>query len=215
MKLKSNIGVGALSFPRNNKARSKTMTNEENKQMFKTRIFGAVKQECSRITGKNCGRIGYNDGKFVISRIELIFSRLLGYCPAQVDAANSLSLAFIAPTVVEKARLIKRVGIAIGGTAGLGTIITGIGMIAGWGTGVIAAIKAWFIGVSLAGPIGWIAGGVSLVGIAAYFYFRSDEAGYAEKFERSLLAGLDRAINVIWDDKGGIITEKILQMHAM
>ena len=189
------------------------MTNEENKQALKTRFLGGVRQMCTQTTAQK-GRIDYNDGKGIVSRVEMIIVRFLGYCPWQIDAANKLALTFIAPSMIEKIKLLRQVLSVAVGMGGIAVILSGIGMAAGWGVGTLAAIKAWFIGTSLTGPIGLIFGGMTLAALAAYFYFGSNDATTAEKFENCLVNGLDKAIDQIWPEKGAMLSERLAELNA-
>ncbi len=190
------------------------MTSEENKQAYKTRILGGVSQMCTQTTAHK-GRIDYNDGKGIVSKIEMINTRFLGYCPWQIDAANKLALTFIAPSLTEKIKLLRHVLSVVAGMGGIVVILSGIGMAAGWGVGTLAAIKAWFIGTSMMGPIGMMIGGTTLATLAAYFYFGSNDAKTAEKFENCLVNGLDKAIDQIWPEKGESISEKLVELNVL
>ena len=178
------------------------MNTEEKKQAFKTLIKGAISEKCTELTGKNGGRISYNEGKNIVEFVEMVFFKHLGFAPKQIQAACTLALTFIAPSTKEKIKLLKKVIITMSGIAGLGAIITGIGLACGWGAGAIAAISAWFAGVSILGPIAWIVSGTAIAVIAGFFYFSSDDAKDAEKFEKALLGGLDKAIDEIWPEYG-------------
>lgn len=190
------------------------MTNEESKQAFKTRFLGGVKQLCTQITALK-GRIDYNDGKGIVSKIEMIITRFLGYCPQQIDAANKLALTFIAPSMTEKVKLLRHVLSVATGMGGIVGILTGIATAAGWGVGVLKAIIVWFTGTSVMGPIGMMVGGVTLTALAAYFYFGTDDAKIAEKFEKCLVNGLDTAIDQIWPEKGGLLSEKLVELNVL
>lgn len=187
------------------------MTKEENKQALKTHVNGIIWHLCAQISSVN-GEISYNEGKSVIAKVKNLFNNFLGYSPSQVDAAGNLALVFIAPTMKEKMRLLRRLATVSMGMFGLASIIGGIATAAGWGMGILAAVKAWFLGTSLTGPIGFIAGGATLIIIATYFHFKSDGATSAEKFEKCLMAGLDKAIDAVWIDKGGELSEKMVLM---
>lgn len=177
------------------------MNAEEKKQTFKTLIDGAISEKCAELTSQK-GKISYNDGKNIVEFVEMVFVKHLGFTPKQIKAACALALTFIAPSTKEKVKLLKSVGSIMAGLAGLASIVTGIGLACGWGAGTIAAIMAWFTGVSMLGPIAWIVTGTSVVVIAGYFYFSSDDATDAERFENVLKGGLDKAIDEIWREYG-------------
>ena len=124
----------------------------------------------------------------------------LGEIPPQFKAACDLSLAIIAPSALEKKKYIKSaVGVA-GGVTGIGMILGALGAVLGWGAGVIAAVQAFFVGVSLTGPIALIIGGLSIAGIATYFAFsKTDNATLAQKFKEALIKQTEKAIETNWD----------------
>ena len=184
------------------------MTSEEEKQLFKNRLCGAISEKCTELTCSN-GKITYNDGKNIVHFVHMVFLDYINFVPKEVVAACDLSLAFIAPTLKEKKKLIKNVATTMGGAAGLVAIITGIGIALGWGAGVVAAVTAWFMGGPMLGPIFWIFGGASLAAIAGYFYFSNDDAKEAERFERVLNSSLDKAIDEIWSNYGTPIAAKM------
>lgn len=134
--------------------------------------------------------------------VELIFMHHIGTVPKQINVACQLSLTFIAPSLMEKRKLIKTATSLTSGTAGLVAIIGGIGAAVGWGSGTIAAVIAWFTGASILGPVGWIVAGGTLTVIAGYFYFSSSNAKDAERFENALISGLEKAIDEIWPQYG-------------
>ena len=185
-----------------------TMLNEEKKEAFKSSLTSAIREKCTELTSKN-GRISYNDGKGIVEFVNLVFLKRTETVPKQVKAACDLALFMIAPSVSEKRKLIKDIIAAALGPAGLMAIIAGIGQVLGWGIGPIMAIWQWFVGVSLLGPMGLIAGGVSLAVVAGYLHFSSSDATEAEKFERSLIGGLEGAIDSIWNRYGTRLDESI------
>lgn len=122
-----------------------------------------------------------------------------GEIPPQFKAACDLSLAIVAPSTLEKKKYIKSaVGVA-GGVTGIGMILGALGTVLGWGAGVIAAIQAFFVGVSLTGPIALIVGGLSIAGIATYFAFsKRDNATLAQKFKEALIKQTEKAVEATW-----------------
>jgi len=123
-----------------------------------------------------------------------------GEVPPVFKAACDLSLAIVAPSQIEKIKYIKSaVGVA-GGVAGIGMVISALGTVLGWGAGVIASIKAFFVGVSLAGPIAIATIGLAIVGIATYFAFsKDDNATLAQKFRESLVKQTEKAVEATWE----------------
>ena len=184
------------------------MKSEEIKQAFKNRICGAINEKCTVLTNAN-GKITYNDGKNIVQFVNMVFLDYIKLVPKEIVVACDLSLTVIAPSVKERKLLIKKVTTTIGGLGGLGAIITGIGMALGWGAGTVAAVTAWFTGVSLFGPVAWIVSGTAIAAIAGYFYFSSDDASMSANFERALVKGLDKAIDEIWGEYGDAIAKKM------
>jgi hypothetical protein len=142
----------------------------------------------------------YVDAQIMTAAVRNVFRNALGFTPPEVDASCSLSEAILAPSSEERQHLIKAaVGVG-GGAAGIGMILTGIGAALGWGAGVIASVTAWFFGVSLAGPVGWTVGGVSLAAVAAYFATTSNKHTDTERFLSALKAANNRAVDAIWEE---------------
>lgn len=123
-----------------------------------------------------------------------------GEIPPVFKAACDLSLAIVAPSQIEKIKHIKSaVGVA-GGVSGIGMVISALGTVLSWGAGVIASIKAFFVGVSLAGPIAIATLGLATIGIATYFAFsKDDNATLAQKFKESLVKQTEKAVEATWE----------------
>ena len=141
------------------------------------------------------------DGSNIVTALLSVVKKDYGTIPPQFKAACDLSLAIIAPSTVEKMKYIKSaVGVA-GGVTGIGMILGALGTVMGWGAGVLGAIKAFFVGVSLTGPIALIIGGLSIAGIATYFAFsKTDNATLAQKFKEALIKQTDKAIEATWNE---------------
>lgn len=140
------------------------------------------------------------DSQILTATVRNIFKNALDAVPPQVEAACKLSEAILAPSALEREQLIKSaVGIG-GGAAGIGMIIAGIGGALGWGAGIIASVSAFFVGTSLAGPVGWAIAGITLAGIAAYFATTSNEAKDTERFMNVLKSSTSRAVEAIWPE---------------
>lgn len=173
------------------------------KESFKDGLMNRVIKKQLVVFNNNNGQFGYNEGKIVVSSVNDFFFEKLGIVPKQIKVACDLSLVFLAPSAKEKEILLKDILLMAGGIGGVAAILGGIGMAAGWGAGVIQTIITWFTGTSMSGPFGWIIGGVTLVTIVGYFYFKKgDGATEAEKFEEVLIGGLDKAIDEIWAEHG-------------
>lgn len=140
------------------------------------------------------------DSQILTATVRNVFRSALDTIPPQIEAACKLSEAILAPSALEREQLIKSaVGVG-GGAAGIGMIIAGIGGALGWGAGVIASVSAFFVGTSLAGPVGWAIAGITLAGIAAYFATTSSEAKDTERFLIVLKSSTSRAVEAIWPE---------------
>jgi len=140
----------------------------------------------------------YVDGQILSGSVRNVFKSALGTTPPQIDAACSLSEAILAPSSEERERLIKSaVGVG-GGAAGIGMIIAGVGGALGWGAGMIASVSTFFVGTSMAGPIGWGIAGIALAGTAAYFATTSNKHTDTERFLNVLKNSSSRAVDAIW-----------------
>lgn len=172
------------------------------KESFKDGLINSVIKKQLVVLNNSNGQFGYNEGKIVVCSVNDFFVKNLGFVPKQIKVACDLSLVFLAPSAKDKEKLLKNLVTGAAGIAGIAAIIGGIGLACGWGAGVIATIVAWFAGTSIAGPIGWVVAGVSLAALATYFYFQDDNATDAEKFEKVLIGGLDKAVDEIWAEHG-------------
>ena len=127
--------------------------------------------------------------------------------PGNVQSACSLALAPLAPSTQERVKLIKDAIATISGIGGIAALITAVGIALGWGTGVIAAVTAWFTGASLLGPVAWAALGVSLTVIAGYFVMKDSVAKF-DVFENALIDGVSSTIRGLWNKYG----DRLLKM---
>jgi hypothetical protein len=142
----------------------------------------------------------YVDSQILTATVRNVFKNALGVVPPQVEAACKMSEAILAPSALEREQLIKSaVGIG-GGAAGIGMIIAGIGGALGWGAGVIASVSAFFVGTSIAGPVGWAIAGITLAGTAAYFATTSNETKDTERFMNVLKSSTGRSVEAIWPE---------------
>jgi hypothetical protein len=140
----------------------------------------------------------YVDAVTLTTSVRNIFKNKLKITPPQVEAACKLSEAVLAPSGKERENLIKAaLGIG-GGTAGIAMIIGGIGAALGWGAGMISAAVAFFVGIPIAGPIGWISAGVAIAAIAGYFALTGSPQKDTERFLRVLKNSTSEAVDAIW-----------------
>ena len=123
-----------------------------------------------------------------------------GDIPPQFKAACDESLAIVAPSTLEKKKYKKTAVGVVGGVIGIGMIIGALGTVLGWGAGVLASIKAFFVGVSLTGPIALIIGGLTVAGIATYYAFaKPDNATLAQKFKETRIKQTEESVEATWD----------------
>jgi len=123
--------------------------------------------------------------------------------PNSIEATLNMCEAVMSPTLAEKKKKIKKTVELLSGVGGIAMIIGGIGTALGWGASVVATITAFLVGTSMAGPIGWVAAGVSLAVIAGYFAFSgSDPLKNTEKYMNALREGLKKAMPEVWKEFG-------------
>jgi hypothetical protein len=150
--------------------------------------------------------LSYFDIQAITAKLKGLYRGPLGSVPAQIETACGLAEVLLAPSKTEKEKIIKNVASISGGAAGLAMIIGGIGTALGWGAGIITAVGTFFAGASVAGPVGWIAGGVAVAAIAGYFALKKDDPQLSEKAINALKQGMREAIPSVWAEH----QEKIL-----
>jgi hypothetical protein len=152
--------------------------------------------------GKSGEQTLTKDDMIVITeRLKNIYRSVINGVPQEIELACGFAEAILAPSAIERIKRIKTLknilGIA-GGSAGIGMIITGVGGILGWGAGVVASITAFFVGTSIAGPVGWIAGGVGVAAIAGYFALKRNDPELSRKAIDLLKIGVKNPMPSIW-----------------
>ncbi|GAB6194372.1 hypothetical protein [Desulfocastanea catecholica] len=164
-----------------------------------------------RIEGKPKGEcyLGYADAQILTASVHNIFMNALSFTPRQVSAACAMSKAILAPTKQEKRNLIKAAIGFSGGTAGIGMVISSVGVALGWGASAIASITAVFVGSSITGPIMWGVGGLSLLAIAGYFARTSNKEVDSERFTKVLKMSTQKAVEAIWGEYGEKLSESV------
>lgn len=174
------------------------------KESFIAEVKTTIDVKRAEITAKKSEdtMMSYFDLLIITLAVRNIFKNRLSVIPKQVEVACLLAEAAMAPTTAERCNRIKAaIGIG-GGVAGLAMVIGGIVLALGWGAGVVSAICGWFAGTSMLGPIGWIASGVAVAGIAGYFAFSGDDASRSERAINALKNGMEGAIEAIWPEFG-------------
>ena len=190
----------------NKGTRKKKMDNDvqvvdERELAFRTKFLFAVDHAIDlRMANKPKGEFfSYEDAHDVCSRVRMFFTKALGFVPPEVEGSCLIGETLVAPTMLDKIDLLKKAVAVLGPVAGIGMIIGGVGMILGWGAGVIAAITAYFTGISLTGPLALIFGGIGIATIATYFALKDDKSTYGAKFREIMRKSLADSIHLIWD----------------
>lgn len=169
----------------------------KNKQLLFSQLKIIIRERVSEVLAEKEKKVlHFHEAEEITGLIEGFFLRFGGKVPNDIESTLKLSLATIAPTQKERIKLLKAVVGISGGTTGIAMIVGGIGLALGWGSGVVAAVVTFFTGASLAGPIAWVAGGVGVATIAAYFALSSNEEANTERFLSALKGGLRKAIGI-------------------
>lgn len=151
------------------------------------------------------------DATTITNYVRGIFVKKLNLVPPQVEAALTLSEATVAPSTIEKIKLIKRAIGLVGGLTGIGAIATAILIALGVGTAatapaIWATIVTFFTGTAAStpflGPLALGLGGAGVAAIAVYFSASGNSAERAEKFKKALLHSCEKAVNQIWKEYG-------------
>ena len=180
---------------------------DEQELSFRTKLLFAVDHAIDmRMACKRKGEFfAYEDAHDICSRVRMFFTKAMGFVPPEIEGTCLIGETLVAPDMIEKVTLLKKALIVLGPLAGTGMIIAGIGLILGWGSGVIAAITAWFAGISLTGPLALIFGGIGIATIATYFALSDDKSTYADKFRNVMRKSLADSIHLIWGKHGNVL----------
>ncbi len=157
---------------------------------------------CNEMKKSSDGKLSYAGAQNILANVRIVFKERTGVIPAEVEKACLLSEAIVAPSQINKIRLLKTAGAIGGSVAGIVTIIAQIGIILGWGKGVIAAVTAFFIGTSFTAQ--YIATGIAaaVTGLAIYFMVSGNDAERSEKFLKALKGSCCAAVDSMWDEYG-------------
>lgn len=148
------------------------------------------------------GKLSYAGAQSILVNVRTIFKERTGVIPAEVEKACLLSEAIIAPSRKAKIQLLKAAGGIGGSTACIVAIISQIGIILGWGKGVIAAVTAFFVGTSFTAQYITIGIAAGVMGLAIYFMVSGSDAQRNEKFLKALKRSCCAAVDAIWDEHG-------------
>lgn len=147
--------------------------------------------------------VTYHELQAICHTVKNFFISRVGTSVKEVDGACELALAVLAPDTVTRLNHVKMAFSLIGGLAGVGAIITAVGLALGWGAGVIELVCAFFAGTSICGPLALGLAGLAAVGVAAYFAFNKDtEIELSNKAIKVLKEGIKSALPEIWEKHG-------------
>ena len=168
--------------------------------LFCQRLSRTVREQFVEVMHQEEGRPsgGYFRALMLSQRIQNIFVNQLGSVPQEVQLACKLSEMIVAPDTMERARLLRTAVGCAGCAVGIGMILGAIGSVLGWGTGALAAVKAWLIGSPMFGPIAMMASGACIAAIATYWVYSGTEAEHQQKFCEALDRSLQEAVRAIW-----------------
>lgn len=189
-----------------------TSESDKNCASFKAALESTIDAKYAEIMlGKTDTNrfLTYIDGQILTASVRNVFKGALRVTPPQVEAACNLSDAILAPSGGERQRLLKTAVGSGGGAAGMGMIIAGVAGALGWGAGALASVSAFFVGTSMAGPIGWAMSGAALAGVAVYFATTSDQDKDTERFIRVLKTSTARAVDAIWLEHGESLFKEV------
>ncbi len=154
--------------------------------------------EIMNTKGSKESYLNYVDSATLTTAVRNIFKAKLRITPPQVEAACKMSEAVLAPSAKERENLIKAAVGFGGGAAGIAMIVGGIGAVLGWGAGVVAAVTAFFMGSTIAGPVGWITTGIAVAAVAGYFALTGTPQKDTERFVKVLKSSLFQAVDAVW-----------------
>ena len=182
---------------------NEVQTTDADELAFQTKLLLAVDQAIDRrMAFKNEGEFfTYQDAHEVCAEVRLFFTQVLDFVPPEIEGSCLIGEALMS-TSLQRIELLKKAVSVLGPVSGVGMIIAGVGMILGWGSGLIAAITAYFAGVSLTGPLAIIFAGIGIAVVATYFAFTDDKSTYAAKFREVMRKSLSESIHLIWKKHG-------------
>ena len=174
---------------------------------FTSKLMSTINAKFAEIMAEkpaDAKSLNYLDALAISQSVRNVFiNTKIHLVPNSFEATLNMCEAVMSPTKAEKIEKIKKAGGLLGGTTGIAMIITGIATALGWGASMVAAVTAFFVGVSLVPVIGWIVGGVSVAVIAGYFAFSgSDPIKNTESYMNALRDGLKKAMPEVWKEFG-------------
>ncbi|WPX40851.1 hypothetical protein QET93_001880 [Akkermansia sp. N21116] len=151
--------------------------------------------------------LNYLDMRQVCSTVKRYCIDSIGEIPQEVEMACCLAEAVLAPDKKDKKQLIKQAVSLASGAGGVACILAGVGSALGWGTGVLAAITAFFVGTSVTIPLIAITGGLVLSVVAGYFMFHNNAPTLSNKAIKALSKGVEKALAAYWERRSIKFTE--------
>ncbi|MDR1607168.1 MAG: hypothetical protein LBT38_01990 [Deltaproteobacteria bacterium] len=144
-------------------------------------------------------KVSYLDIKSITGPLRSLYRNPIGYVPSEIERACVYADMALAPPS-EKLKLIKNTLSVMTGTAAIGLIIYGTLIALGSGMGIFVSIMSFFSGALVLGPIGlvWILGGVGLLAIALFFFFKKDDEQAWEGVVTTLKQKLQKLIPPVW-----------------
>ena len=181
------------------------MTQEE----FESKLEATIDlKRLELLKGKPADKqfLTYTDIQVLAGSVRGIFRNKLAKVPADVDVQCHAAEAVLAPDLATRIQHVKAMAGVAGGAVGLVAILHGLAAIFGWGAGVLAMLKAFFVGAAVGGPIGWIVGGTAIAVIATYFALTSDDADKSVKAFKAL-KGVVQSVDKIWPQHGDALSK--------
>lgn len=183
---------------------NEVQTTDADELAFQTKLLLAVDQAIDRrMAFKNEGEFfTYQDAHEVCAEVRLFFTQLLDFVPPEIEGSCLIGEALMSPSFHQRLELWKKAVSVLGPISGAAMIIAGVGMVLGWGSGLIATITAFFAGISWTGPVILIFAGLGIAVVATRYARTDDKSTYAAKFREVMRKSLSESIHLIWKKHG-------------
>ena len=141
----------------------------------------------------------YHDLERLGTNIEGLWIKHCGEVPTAIKSAILMSQAVLANDFGTKVTIIKHILSSAGLVAGLGLMLSGVGTILGWGSGIIGSITTAIAGLSLVRPLAIVGVGAVASMIAGYLIFSNiPEEVLSRKAVQVLRQGINDALPQVW-----------------
>ena len=168
--------------------------------------------ERKRLEVSQHGCVSYEQFLKIANDLKTIFLKSIGEIPDGIIITCELASATMSPSKTQARNHIKNAKALTSGVASFALIITAIGMALGWGSGAVATVVTFFVGVNTVPIIGQLAAGVFLAAIAGYFYLH--EESQQEKTEKAFKVLADGLYKYILSDEfGNKYNNKLLNLN--